>query len=105
MRDCIQYDGFMISYIDEREPNPFDNIMLALGMIKSDNANRPETALIVDNETKRFGRCFYILYGDWRGEYKAIAHKGLDACIAFFADHLEHIGDTSDISSKDGATH
>lgn len=104
MRDQTKHDGFFISYTDSREINPYDLLGVAIGTIKKDNLGRPETALCVVDEEVITGHKYYILYGDWRSEYNAIAHKGLDACIELFNKHLEHITDTSDTPPRATAT-
>lgn len=96
MRDQSKYDGFIISYTDNRETNPFDMLGVMIGYIREENLNRPETALCIQDEEAMTGYRYYILYGDWRNEYNALAHKGIDAYIEFFNRHLEHITDTSD---------
>lgn len=104
MRDQTKHDGFLISYTDNREINPFDLLGVAIGQIKKENLGRPETALCVINEEVITGYNYYILYGDWRAEYNAIAHKGIDACIELFSKHLEHITNTSDVPKRTTAT-
>lgn len=48
-----------------------------------------ETAVVVDDY-------FFILNGDWRKQYEPLVEKGLDACLEFFAAHLEHASSWSD---------
>lgn len=92
--EVLHFDGFFLSYATR--VNEFDLLLNTLGQIKDDNMNRPETAIVIDDKTKMFGRRHLILYGDWRNELAACADNGLEACIQFFENHLEHITDTSD---------
>ncbi len=93
--DCGE---FYISYNPGLEIGLYDHILKELGRINPDNLGRPETALVHPDDNDRIvGKRFLILYGDYREAYAAIADQGLDACVALFEKHLEHIADTSDM--------
>jgi hypothetical protein len=95
--EVLEADGFMVSYNSGREPNVFNGILVAMGGMKPENVGRPETALCIPDDNARFGRRHFILYGDWREAYAAIAHQGFGACMALFHKNIEHITDTSDV--------
>ncbi len=60
-----------------------------------------ETAIVIpDGEA---GRRFFILNGDFRDEYAAIAPQGLAACLQFFAAHPTLVSSWS-ASIADAAT-
>lgn len=94
--EILEMDDFFISYNPGRERNPYDNILHAFGRISDENLGRSETALVLTDSSKMFGRRHLILYGDWRSAYRDLAAHGKDACVAFFEQNLEHITATSD---------
>jgi len=91
VNEILDCGEFYISYNPSRVINPMDAIGVKVGVINEANVGRPETAIFVGDTSK-----FFILYGDYREAYMAIAQQGLDACITLFMKHIEHITDTSD---------
>lgn len=71
-RYALKGDGYYLIYLPKESPIP-------------DRSN--ETALIVADETKEYGREIYILDGDFRLEYSEIFHQGPQYCIAFYKAH------------------
>lgn len=66
-------EDFHISY----NPCPGEGIPIFM----ADNGG-DETALVKDGE-------FFILNGDFRGEYEKAIDKGYDACFAVYENHRE----------------
>jgi|SRR5882672_3979013 len=95
VNEILQCEDFFISYNPGTVRNPLDDIGVMIGAMRVENLDRPETALVIKDSDKLSGQSHYILYGDYREAYATIAHRGLDACIAFFMKHIEHIADTS----------
>jgi len=62
----------------------------------SDSASS-ETALVVPNLARLFGRDFFILNGDHRAAYEALAPKGLAACLGYFREHEAEASSWSDV--------
>lgn len=60
---------------------------MGISMLAGDGCGG-ETALVVDH-------AFYILNGDFRDEYAALAAQGLDACLRFFASKPELVSSWS----------
>lgn len=86
----LQMDDCFVSFI-ERPNNPFDSLI-----VSDQNRNRPETALVWYDESARFGKRHFILYGDWREAYTKAAPGGFAACYGVFASHLGLKSETSD---------
>jgi|SRR5882724_1958272 len=95
VNEILKHEDFFISYNSGRVRNPLDDIGVIIGAMKAENLDRPETALVIPDKAKLLGYKHYILYGDYREAYATIVEQGLDACIAFFMKHIEHISDTS----------
>lgn len=74
VNQVMSCDGFYISY----NPSPCKGI----SFLQSDGGS-DETALCVDDH-------FFVLNGDFREVYKAIAHKGLGECLKFFNENEQH---------------
>lgn len=86
-------EDFYISYLAERSEfaKLCDDLCHAMG--RPEPKDLPETAICVRQEHK-----FYILYGDHRENYRKIAETGgLQACLKYFRDNIEHIGHSSDV--------
>ncbi len=92
-------DGFYLSYLSERSEfaRALDNFCYAMG--RPEPKELSETALCVEGAV--LGRKgFFILYGDHREAYKAIASQGAEACMAYFLAHLDQIGHSSDMPAR-----
>lgn len=70
--ELLTCDGFFVSY----NANPG----AGMSFFKSDGGS-DETALIVGDD-------FFILNGDFRGEYLTL-HHSLSDCLKFFVDHSD----------------
>src|ERR1700676_5120029 len=96
-------DGFDISYVpqlEQHELNPMDLYLVAQGKIKRENIGRPETAIVVEDRLAMMGKRFFILYGDYREQYKRASERGLDACIEIFMENIDNITDTSEMPNQ-----
>lgn len=94
---ALHCGDFYISYNDGTMRNPLDNLMVAIGQYDPNNLDRPETAIVIkDDDYGMFGQRFLILYGDYREAYRNLVDHGLEACIKFFVEHIEHKADASD---------
>lgn len=92
--EVLDGDGFFVSY--NNKPNEaFGGFSKDIGEIgnilldiigdnrKLETDGRSETALMKGND-------YYILNGDFRGEYEKLAPLGFEACYKFYKDHSEH---------------
>ena len=89
----LHCDGFTISYA-----------AYAIDSLQAiDFPEEGGTALINERDGKR-GICL-ILNGNWREEYEAIAHKGYEACRAFYdekkAEHRSRFSEDDDAGITD----
>lgn len=80
--EILDCGGFYVSY----NPNTFLRGKLFAG----DGEDGRETALISPDHR------YYILNGDFREQYFALAPDGFDACFTFFKARNEHSSWTSD---------
>lgn len=82
-------DGFYISYNPATDTASPEMILCELFARIAGMPHQAETSLCADGK-------FYILFGDWREEYEALAPQGLDACMLFYKQMAEHISPWSD---------
>lgn len=84
--EILDFGDWFISY----NPDCNDILSILIG------ATGPETALIMRDSAKRFGRRSLILKGDWRKQFEEAAVNGLDACVNLYIANIEHAGATTD---------
>lgn len=75
------FDGFQVSFLADAQMGG-GPLALASALRGFSGDDESETALIVDG-------CYYILNGDFRAEYEALASQGVAACIEFFKSKPE----------------
>jgi hypothetical protein len=106
LNEVLACDGFSISYVRQLTPdeiNPLDYLLNTMGALDRDNLGRPETAICIPDEAEITGMRHYILYGDYREQYAAVADKGLNACVEVFLKNLDHVAQSSNM--PDHSTH
>lgn len=85
--EILHGEGFYISY------NPRTGVGNPLSEVLSGLTGFPhglaETALCV-NPDDSTNRKWYILEGDFRKEYAAVAHEGLEACMKVYQKNILH---------------
>lgn len=81
--EVLKGDGFYVSY-NERDTDIYgcDTTALVLGQMEH----------------------FYILNGDHRARYAQIVHQGLDACLAYFGEHIDEINLRSEQPASPGGS-
>ena len=92
-------DGLYISYLPPLyldAVNLFDKLLVTLGAKKQEDLGRDETAICFNDGSLPTGWSHYILFGDHREQYEALIHKGFDACVEYFTNHIDEMADSSD---------
>jgi hypothetical protein len=88
--EYLHAEGFGVSWrprnsVDDAEALETLGMMSVLlgGSADVDAPPEGETAL-VDDQERNDGKRYYVLNGDWREQYIALAPKGFDACLEFY---------------------